>query len=220
MKISSEIREARIFYVLYVLFAIFLGLLIMKDSKADLHLQMTSMRSGFADVFFTYYTQVGEWVPYAVVVVFLFFSFRNAALVLAAQLLSGIFSKILKYIFNEPRPMLYFQEHYPDVKLNIVQGVHVHLHQSFPSGHTVTAFAFFAMLILFTNKKSWHVVCFLGALLVGISRIYLQQHFAIDVLVGSGVGVLSTLIVFKYKSLIYRILPKNKKSLWYSNCDD
>lgn len=213
MKVSSEIRSAWLFYTLYVLLAVLLCIMIINDSKADLHLQMTSLRSGFADVFFTYFTQVGEWVPYAAVVVLMFFSFRNAALVLAAQLLSGIFSKILKYIFNEPRPLLYFRENYPDVKLNLVQGVHVHLHQSFPSGHTVTAFAFFAMLILLTSHKKWHIACFLGALLVGMSRIYLQQHFAVDVLVGSAVGVLSALIVFRYRNLIYRILPKTKKSL-------
>jgi len=64
---------------------------------------------------------------------------------------------------------------------------------SFPSGHTITAFAFFLALTFFTKNHAWQVLYFVLAVLVGFSRIYLQQHFAIDVLVGSLVGVLVTM---------------------------
>ena len=72
-------------------------------------------------------------------------------------------------------------------------GEHINLLHSFPSGHTITAFAFFMALTFFTKNRLWQVLCFVLALLVGFSRIYLQQHFAIDVLVGSLVGVLVTI---------------------------
>jgi membrane-associated phospholipid phosphatase len=190
-------KRYKAFYIPYLLFVLIFLVLILCNSKADLHLWMTSLNSPFGDVFFHYYTYVGDWIPYALVVGLLFYKFRIALFVLISQLATGLISIIIKQTWNEPRPILYFKQHFPSIQLHQVVGEHLNLYHSFPSGHTITAFAFLLALAFYTTKPTLHFVCFVLALLVGFSRIYLSQHFAIDVLIGSLIGV-SVTILCKY----------------------
>jgi membrane-associated phospholipid phosphatase len=177
------------FYIPYLLFVVTFVVLILCNEKADLHLWMTSCYSPAGDVFFHYYTYVGDWIPYAAVAVLLFYRYRIALFVLISQLSTGLISIIVKRTWDEPRPLAYFKEHFPNIQLRQIVGEHLHSAHSFPSGHTITAFAFFLALAFYTKKPSLHFLCFVLALLVGYSRIYLSQHFAIDVLAGSFIGV-------------------------------
>lgn len=52
---------------------------------------------------------------------------------------------------------------------------------------------------MISTKQPVKFTCYLIALLGGFSRIYLSQHFPEDVLVGSIVGVLSTLMFCLWK---------------------
>lgn len=185
------------FYIPYFLFVLTFVLLILCNSKADLHLWLTSFYTSTGDVFFRYYTFVGDWIPYLVIAGLLFYNYRMALFVLVSQLASGLVSIIIKRTWNEPRPILYFKEHFPNIQLHQVVGEHLHSVHSFPSGHTITAFAFFLALAFYTKKPTLHFLYFVMALLVGYSRIYLSQHFAVDVLVGSFIGV-SVTILCKY----------------------
>ena len=51
----------------------------------------------------------------------------------------------------------------------------------------------FFVLAMATDKKPLHVLYLTLAILVGYSRVYLSQHFAVDVLVGSMVGIFFSL---------------------------
>jgi membrane-associated phospholipid phosphatase len=179
------------FYIPYLIFVLTFSVLIFCNSKANLHLWLTSFNSPSADVFFHYYTYVGDWMPFAIAALLLFYNYRITLFVLISQLVCGIFSTTLKHIFNEPRPILYFQQHFPTIQLHQVVGEHLYTTHSFPSGHTISAFAFFFALTLYTQKSSLHFLFFVLAFLVGYSRIYLSQHFAVDVLTGSFVGILA-----------------------------
>lgn len=179
------------FFIPYFLFVLTFSVLILSNSKADLHLWMTSFNSPITDVFFHYYTLVGDWIPFAVAGLLLFYNYRISLFILVSQLVCGIFSTTIKHLWNEPRPILYFQQHFPTIRLHQVLDEHLNTVHSFPSGHTITAFAFFLALCLYTKKPAIHFLYFVLALLVGLSRIYLSQHFAIDVLAGSFVGILA-----------------------------
>jgi undecaprenyl-diphosphatase len=83
------------------------------------------------------------------------------------------------------------------------------LANSFPSGHTTTAFAFATMLFLTTRgtQKQWiGWLAIVWAILVGISRIYRGVHWPSDALGGACAGIFSACAV-------YLILRKMGKEL-------
>lgn len=76
--------------------------------------------------------------------------------------------------------------------------------RSFPSGHTITSFAFASTVTresqFWWPHATWYVgtAFYGGATLVGLSRIYNNQHWASDVMAGAAVGTLVGLKVVKY----------------------
>ena len=67
-------------------------------------------------------------------------------------------------------------------------------YHSFPSGHTGTAFAFFAVP-LFADRRTWWLL--LVAAGIGWSRIYLNVHHLSDVVVGAVVGLVTAAVVWR-----------------------
>ncbi len=61
---------------------------------------------------------------------------------------------------------------------------------SFPSAHTMVAFALFGVVFLMPVKKRYKVSAGILAFLMAFSRLYLYVHFPSDVLVGMILGVL------------------------------
>lgn len=74
-----------------------------------------------------------------------------------------------------------------DVNLHLVPGVTVHSISSFPSGHSATAFTFALLLSLLSRRKLVLMIALPAATCVGYSRVYLGQHFPLDV--GGGIIV-------------------------------
>ena len=76
--------------------------------------------------------------------------------------------------------------------------------QSFPSGHAVAAFAAAAAVTGETSRNApntrWIVgpILYTGAALAGISRMYNNQHWASDVLIGAAIGTFAGLKVVRY----------------------
>ena len=61
---------------------------------------------------------------------------------------------------------------------------------SFPSGHTMAAFEFFAVLCMMPVKKRYKILAGIVAFTMAFSRLYLQVHFPSDVLGGMLLGTL------------------------------
>jgi membrane-associated phospholipid phosphatase len=89
-------------------------------------------------------------------------------------------------------------------------------YRAFPSGHTAAAFAA-AAAVTAETREIWPEatpyaapVLYGGALLVGVSRMYHNRHWASDVVVGAAVGTFSGLKVVRYH---YRN-PDNPVDRW------
>ena len=159
-----------------------------------------------ADFFFTYCTYLGDgiiWV--AVVVLFVFFRKKLLLLVFSAIIFSTLFVQVSKnFIFaNEARPTNAIKE----INLiHTVKGVELHTNNSFPSGHTTTVFCIYILGCLVIGGNTILIIGFLLALLTGYSRIYLAQHFPLDV----GAGMISA-VVSIYLSVWIQQLYNNKQ---------
>ena len=86
----------------------------------------------------------------------------------------------------------------------LMRGRESNAYRSFPSGHSVAAFAAAAAVTAETSRNdpssTWYVapVMYGGAALVGISRMYNNQHWASDVLIGAGIGTFAGLKVVRF----------------------
>jgi membrane-associated phospholipid phosphatase len=119
----------------------------------------------------------------------------------AALVGSGV-TGLLKGVLGRARPYVSLDTNPRDFKA--LKGFSSSSRQSFPSGHTTTAFAVASSVTSEVNrmwpKYTWYVapVLYGGATLVGLSRMYHNQHWASDVVLGAGVGTFSGLKVVRY----------------------
>lgn len=190
--VNKCIRNARYFFIPYFIFLLAAGLFLIFSPKGTLLLFLNENHNDFLDLFFKFLTNLGD----GLFVLFLlpvaaFFSLRRVLVIFVSFLISGAFAQLLKRIFDMPRPRVYFEG---KELLHFVQGVTVYAAHSFPSGHSATAFSFCLALALMTKSRMLIFLAFFLAVMIAISRVYLNQHFLIDIYFGSIVGVLSTLM--------------------------
>jgi hypothetical protein len=87
---------------------------------------------------------------------------------------------------------------------------------SFPSGHTATAFVAAEFLHQeYGDKSVWiSVGGYTAATLTGVGRIFNNRHWFSDVVAGAGIGILSVkMIYWVYPSLQKRFCKKESKNL-------
>ncbi len=159
-----------------------------------IHLVINGFHTEFLDKMMRYWTCFGDGLFLFILVLgLLTISFRYFFTGLAAFSLSGLIAQILKHAFFSEfaRPVKYFEIHHPGHQLYLVPGVDMYTWLSFPSGHTATSFALFFALALLTRSRLLQILSLIIALGVGYSRMYLSQHFLMDVVGGSILGVIT-----------------------------
>jgi membrane-associated phospholipid phosphatase len=150
--------------------------------------------------FYRYYTHIGDgFFIISLVVVLLFIRYYYALLLLACYGIPSIVVQILKRIVfadaSRPAKYFYWEKPYP---LQFTEGVEVAINNSFPSGHTASAFAlFFCLSILIKNQYVRIFFLFL-AINSALSRVYLCEHFFTDTLAGAGISFIICIPVIYY----------------------
>ncbi|MFT6319514.1 MAG: membrane-associated phospholipid phosphatase [Granulosicoccus sp.] len=174
-----------------ILFFLFGGVLLFFIEKPDAIFFFSERRTPFLDLFFTYFTKMGEEVMYLVFLIsFLFVKIRYAILIPLIGIAVSIISYLAKSFFAHDRPLMYLENMNLADQVNFVEGIQLLIGKtSFPSGHTMSAFALYGLVaFMFSRKKIWGVILFAFALLIGMSRNYLVQHFYQDIYLGALIG--------------------------------
>jgi len=162
-------------------------------SREVIHIKINSWHSPFLDTVFKSWTLLGNGLIVLVIVLIpLFFKIRFSIILFTGYAISGLSAQLIKRLFfsDSARPVNYFHLHGIDYDLYQVPGVELHNWNSFPSGHTATAFGVFFGLSLILNSRWGQLLAFVAAFGVAYSRLYLSQHFLIDVIGGAVLGLI------------------------------
>lgn len=159
--------------------------------KEKVFLALNNQHTYIADIILKYFTYVGDGIFMAAlgIILWLLGKKKLGLLLMLSFLLSGLLAQSIKRLEERPRPGLYFKK--PEV-IHRVDDELLKGKNSFPSGHTTTAFATFSLLAFATRNKLVQLFFFAVAVVVGYSRIYLGAHFAEDVLAGAALGFTSS----------------------------
>ncbi len=185
--------QNRWFFGLCGFFLLAGGFLLLRIKTGDEIFFFSERRSAFGNVFFTWFTKMGEaWIYVAVLFYFLFQRYRQAIAIPLIGLTVTCFAFAFKTFFGQDRPAAFLSKQGLFDLVQTVKGVELHSGAtSFPSGHTTSAFALFTFVALcLPYKRAVAAVLFAFAFLTGISRIYLVQHFLKDVYAGAILGLL------------------------------
>lgn len=191
------LRQNRYFFLTYLLALIIVGALQLFYSQEQLMQWVNYRNNPQTDVFFTYATYLGDGAFFVgVCLILLIPSWRVSIISFASFTVSSLTSIALKQlVFPDALRPLKRLEH-STYQYHIIKGLDIYSYNSFPSGHSISAFAVFSLLALLDQRKGrgW---AFAGlAMLTAYSRVYLFQHFVEDVYVGSLVGVTSSMLVY------------------------
>ena len=189
--------KTKLFFYLYFLFLLVGAVVLLTLQKGEVVLFVNRFSNNFLDHFFLQLTKLGLGRTVAIIgLLILIYNFRWSLLIYINLAWTGIFTFLLKRILFSftPRPLHYF--YYDDFSRFLYEAPLTYYH-SFPSGHTMTIFAFCSLIAVLMNRSVFSMLLFFIALLVGFSRIYLLQHFFVDIYFGSVAGILCTVLSFR-----------------------
>ncbi|MEL6562051.1 MAG: hypothetical protein AAFQ94_27945 [Bacteroidota bacterium] len=136
------------FLSVFFLFLIFGAFVLPNLEKGDWVIYLNQNRTPVGDVFFKYWTHLGDGLfVLFLILVFLFVKYRYAVVFMAISATQGVLSYILKRLVfkGSMRPKKYLEGVYD---LQLIEGVDVHSYHSFPSGHTMTAVSIYNLIHL------------------------------------------------------------------------
>ncbi len=144
-----------------------------------------------ADFFFKYWTHAGSGFLWTIALLYLALcrKWKLLPFFIAAVLFTNLLVQVSKKLLlpGEMRPYAAIDD---KTLIHIVDGVKIHSMNSFPSGHTATVSAFALILCLMVPLRYIVPLSLTGAILAGYSRIYLAQHFPLDV----GAGIIAAVL--------------------------
>jgi membrane-associated phospholipid phosphatase len=200
-------RDNYIYHVcIYSALILFLWALCLIFSSVHLVGLINGIHSPEFDFIFLSLTNLGDGliiIPFVVVLLFQRFGWA------IGLVLNGIIQGTVVYIFkrilfpHSLRPISFLDTSV----VHLIPGVSIHKWMTFPSGHTVTAFGVCIFLSLCYRNKWLSLLLVSLAIIVGLSRVYLLQHFLLDVVAGAAIGASIGL-------LSYYIIESRKKPRW------
>jgi undecaprenyl-diphosphatase len=164
----------------------------------DKHLErfIVAHRTGWLDWFFIGLSRVGTlgvvWVVIAVALAVLWRRPWLLVGVVAADLIADLLAELGKQIVHRHRPFV--------TQLGAKTSTH-----SFPSGHSATSFACATMLAAASPRL--RVPAYVLAALIAFSRLYNGDHFPLDVLAGSVLGLLVATALLRLGAIRRRSRP-------------
>src|ERR1700761_9619279 len=138
MKMSMNEVLQRIKWLLVPYLLILCTCLVIKltCTREDIYFTVNGLNNPVADFLAPFATDLGNgWFAVIIAAILTLFRYRKAFIVATAYAVTSITAQILKFMFDAPRPKLYFKDQLS--RIHFVKGVEMLSVHSFPSGHTV-----------------------------------------------------------------------------------
>ena len=148
----------------------------------------------FLNVFFVNYTFMGNSLfAFALILllVFYFKKYRLASSLFISVLLTVLFVQIIKNLIHGAAISWYIER---GQYLFFEDESGLGNYYSFPSGYTATGFAIASIMAAQQNNAMKVLLIYVGAGILGFSRIYLAQHNLSEVLGGATIGMAAAFI--------------------------
>jgi membrane-associated phospholipid phosphatase len=196
------IQQNKLYFAVYLVLFASVFIWQFRHEWLDAFYIFSKHRSPFGDSFFRIWTRMGEEYPFIAFTVFFFIIGEKAwgwQFAIGGLAVLGV-SLGLKELFAVPRPIMLLEAVGRVSDIKFVEGVDVlRGSTSFPSGHSAGAFCVWTLLAFrFAGRRFAQILCLLTAFLVGVSRVYLVEHFPDDTLFGSVIGVTIALVIHHY----------------------
>lgn len=182
-------------------------------SKGILELRLNHLHHPFFDILFLALTRLGDGIVFLPAAILFLFKKKSFTVFLC---LCGLFNAVFVFIGKKllfpgaPRPVEFLKE----IDFYQIPGVDLHHWNSFPSGHTTTGFSLaFALAIISSKYPKVQRLLLILAIGIGLSRVYLMQHFFIDIWMGAALGMVATLAAREI-TLLYFSGKKFRKPLF------
>jgi len=204
---KSLVKNNLLIIILYGLIVLTLIYFLLNYTKVEIHVYLNQLVGNkLIDNFFYYITYLGDGAiaPFLLLSI-LFYNIRLGICTSVSFLIATLISIVIKYCFYDEvmRPAHVF-EWIVKLPLRLVDAGNMNIHNSFPSGHSTQVFAIFICLSFFTAKNINKLLFLSLALLTAFSRVYLSQHWLVDITVGSLIGTITAAVMF------YLFISKNK----------
>ncbi len=185
----NRLRKASLFYIPYLALFTLAVVYFLYRSHGEFVLWLNELHNPVWNFFFKYWTYTGDAIFFAIITVLLIFFKRRFGLILGLAGVSvALVSFFFKYVLfpEAQRPIIYFKGY---EVIDFVDGVTVLSQYSFPSGHSMAIFTLASFIALMLQNNNYSSMLLMGATLTAISRVYLAQHFLIDIMAGSLIGI-------------------------------
>lgn len=199
------------FLKLSLFFILGLSIPVIWYNRIELHLWTNQIHHITGDIFFPIITHLGSIWFLLIGFIFAIGMRSNEKLLhySFAILIGGLGILLTKYLFfpMNLRPLAIIGT----ARLHTVEEVILLQKASFISGHSTIAFTTFYFFSLQIKSKIWQAVLAILAIMVAISRVYLSQHFWIDVWGGAIWGISSVSLAYYIGKTIIKFKPYNFK---------
>lgn len=188
-RLQSLVHENALFFAGFLFFIACSGFLLLFFGKNELFLLQNALHHPTADALTPWLTHLGDGLfAFAVFLILLLLNYRSALTALFCFTVVLLLIQAGKQlVFDDAlRPAAYFAALGQEIRL--IEGVKIHARNSFPSGHSASAFVLFTFLAMHFQNKRWGPFLLIAAVLIAYTRIYLAQHFMGDVLAGACIG--------------------------------
>ena len=195
--VKKLLQHNKTYFIAYLLLFSMALAIQFSYSKTDISIFVNAHYTDFLDFACQYGTYLGDGLfVLSIAMLLSFFNKKIGVAAVFAYIISSLIVQGLKHLVfdDRNRPSKFLDM----TQMHLVPGVEIYHFNSFPSGHTAAAFAFFTILALFYQKPAFQILCLLLAIFTAYTRIYLLQHFFQDTLVGSAIGVATSLLVYDW----------------------